>query len=162
MIKIRLVGENHNLNLTRPDGDQAWLNTPVGMAGRMGSGPPSATCLSCIHLDLGEGRWSDKGKAAPCLERRRLANGKGAIQEVPVNSPACSQYAERPDTAAAIAYAEDRLGERISIKREQIERLRQSSKRLEDEIRELQRMRADPGVDVNWRNFEPVGPDEGT
>jgi hypothetical protein len=156
MIKIRYVGEKRTVGLVRSADGQAWMNTPVGMAGRIGSGPPGTICRNCTHLDLAESRLSDKGKAAACLERRRLAVGKGEIQEIPVNSPSCSQYAERADIAAAIAYAEDRLGERISIKREQIERLRQSSKRLETEIRELQLLRQDPGVDAEWAGFEPA------
>jgi hypothetical protein len=159
MIKIRYVGEKRTVGLVRSADGQAWMDTPVGMAGRIGSGPPGTICRNCIHLDLAESRLSDKGKAAACLERRRLAVGKGEIQEIPVNSRSCGQYAERADIAAAVAFAEDRLGERISIKRGQIERLRQSSKRLEDEIRELQRMREDPGIDAEWKNFEPAAPD---
>ena len=107
-------------------------------------------------MDLGASRFSDKGKAAPCLERRRLATGKGEIQEVPVKSASCSQYAERADIAAALAFAEDRLGELISMKREKIEQYRQSTKRLEAEIRELQQMREDPGHDPQWVNAEPA------
>ena len=161
MITIKLIGGTRNLNLVRPDGDAAWLATPIGCAGPAGSGPAGETCASCAHFDLAESRWSDRGKASFCFERKRLS-GKAPPQEVPAKTPACNRHLKRADAAAAVAFAEDRLGEQIRIKREQIERLRQSSKRLEDEIRELQRMRADPGVDVNWRNFEPVGPDEGT
>jgi hypothetical protein len=156
MIKIRLVGERRNANLVRSADDKSWMNTPVGMAGRIGSGPPGTICQNCLHMDLGASKHSDKGKAAPCLERRRLANGKGEIQEVPVKSASCSQYAERADIAAAVARAEDVLGERIGMKREQIERYRQSIKRLETEVRELQVMRAGPGHDPQWAGFEPA------
>jgi hypothetical protein len=156
MIKIRLVGGDRDQTLKRPDTDAAWMLTPIGMAGKLGSGPPGTTCTGCIHLDLVASVWSDKGKAAPCLERLRLAGGKGKIQEVPANTPSCSRYVERPDIGAAIATAEDRLGERIGVKHEQVERYRQSIMRLETEIRELQLMRQDPGYDAEWIGAEPV------
>jgi hypothetical protein len=159
MIKIGFLAASRLPGLVRSREDESWLQTAVGMAGRAGSGPPNTTCLSCIHLDLAASCWSDRGKAAVCLERRRLARGKGRIQEVPVNSASCSRYAQRPDTAAAVAYADERLGERIRIKREQVERLRQAGKRLETDIRELQKLREDPGDDPAWRNFEPAESD---
>ena len=161
MIKITLLSASRTSHLARSDEDKSWLATPVVMAGRIGSGPPGETCLTCIHLDLAESRWSNRGRAAMCLERQRLAHGK-KVQEVPVRSAACSRHAKRPDTAAAIATAEQRLDERIAAKQQKIADLQAAGKRLTGEIRELERLREDVGDDVNWPNFEPVGPDEGT
>jgi hypothetical protein len=158
MITIKLAGENRNQNLIRPDSDAGWMRTPIGMAGKLGSGPANTVCRGCIHLDLAASVWSDRGKAAPCLERLRLAGGKGQIQPVPANSASCSRYVERPDIGTAIASAEERLGERIRVKRDQLENLRQASKRLETDIRELQKLREDPGVDAAWANAEPMEP----
>jgi hypothetical protein len=157
VIKIEFLGKSRVPGLIRPGENEAWMRTPVGMAGRLGSGPPGATCLGCVHLALAELRWSDHGRAAPCLERRRLSGGK-KTQEVPVPTPACSRFEERSGLAAAIASADQYVDERIVAKRQKIRDLEQAAKRLNDEIRELQQTRSDPGEDPAWRGFEPVEP----
>jgi hypothetical protein len=154
VIAIKLLGATHNQNLKRPTGDRAFMQTPIGMAAPIGSGPAGETCGTCAHFDLPGIRWSNWGRAAFCLERQRLS-GKSP-QEVPARAEACSRHLKRADAAAAIASVEDRLGERIQLKREQAERYRQSIRRLEMEVRELQAMREDPGYDSQWANAEPV------
>jgi hypothetical protein len=154
MITIKLLGANHNQNLKRPTGDRAFMRTPIGMAAPIGSGPAGETCGTCAHFDLPGIRWSNLGRAAFCLERQRLS-GKSP-QEVPARAEACNRHLKRADAAAAVAAVEDRLGERIQLKREKIEQYRQSAKRLEMEIRELQQMREDPGYDSAWSGFEPT------
>jgi hypothetical protein len=160
VIKITLLGKSRLEGLARPAEDADWLRTPVGMAGRLGSGPPDTTCQSCAHLNLADSKWSDRGRCALCLERVRLARGKGKIQEVPVNSASCSRYEPRPDAAAAIAAADARIDGRIVEKRNKIDDLQRAIKRLNEEIRELQLQRLDPGIDLSWSGFEPAEPGE--
>jgi hypothetical protein len=158
VIKIKFVGAAHSSNLVRTDADLGWASTPLGMPTRCGSGPPAQTCLACIHLDLAVSVWSDRGRAAPCLETRRLT-GKPA-QPVPIRSPACSRHATRPNAEAAIAFADQRLDEAIGVKREQIRKFEAAIKRLNGEIREIQLQRDDDGEDVDWRGFEPDNREE--
>jgi hypothetical protein len=156
MITIKFVGAAHPSNLVRTDADLDWANTPLGMPTRCGSGlTPGATCLNCIHLDLADSVWSDRGRAAPCLETRRLT-GKSA-QPVPIHSAACSRHVLRPDVAAAIKTADRRFDERIGVKREQVRKLEAAIDRMRGEIREIQLQREDNGQDVDWSGFEPDG-----
>ena len=136
MIKIQYVGDRHHPALIRSKEEQNWLNTPSGMAGRMGSGPHGATCLSCAHLDLLASKFSDRGKAAPCVEARRLRHGKRS-PEIPVHTAACNHYAARLD-ATALADADQRLAERLEEKRADIKRLKATLRRLDEEIHELE------------------------
>ena len=163
MIKIKFL--ERSAGLIRSETDQSWLATPLGMPTRAGSGPAGVVCLMCRHFDLSQSRWSDHGRCAPCLERRRLTPGKAAPQEVPARWPACSRFARRPDAAAAIAAAATRLDERIVERRSKIDGLRSTIKRLEGEIAELHeeqrdaqgaRSRSgDSAEDSEWKEFEP-------
>lgn len=156
MIRITFVGGSKIEGLVRPDSDDGWLATPVGCAGRAGSGPDGQICLGCVHMDLDRTRWSSHGRAGFCFERARLSPGK-ACQVVPVNTAACSRFQERPNADVVFRAAADRLDHRVAEKREAIVRAKQIIKRLTEELRELELERGDPGVDLAWSGFEPEG-----
>ena len=156
MIRIKFLGATRDPHLVRPSGDAGWLATPVGAAGCAGSGPPGKTCADCAHLDLANLVLSDRGRSALCLQRQRLVKGKAKVQPVPLKTAACSQFEERTDGRAAFAFADERLAEQLVGKRSKIDTWRAAIQRTESEIRELQAMRQDPGVDPQWANAEPV------
>ena len=116
------------------------------------------TCADCRHADLERLKLSNQGRAAPCLERARLANGKGAIQEVPLKMLACSLFSERPDKTAAFAFADERLAQQLTEKRAKIDTWRAAIDRTTREIRELELARHEgkpEPVDPQWAGFEP-------
>ena len=154
MIKIEFVRSSRSAHLIRPDTDEGWLQTPVGFPVRSGGGPANTTCATCIHLLLAESRWSDRGRAAPCGERRRLSVKKA--QEVPIRWPSCSLYQARPDAEAALAAADTVVDGQIVERNEKIQRCEQAAKRLRDEVKELMLLRQDPGFDASWAGFEPA------
>ena len=126
--------------LAHSAGDRAWLRTPVGMVTRAGSGPSGKTCASCAHFDLGATRWSDCGRAAPCLETRRLRL-RQRCPEVPASTPACSRYVPGANPVAALADADYCLAERAAEKRAEIKRHQTIIRRLNEEIHEIDQER---------------------
>lgn len=140
MIVIKTLGEIHPSHLVHSAEDNAWFRTACGAAGRAGSGPPGESCATCEYWDLASPKWSDQGKAAPCLKRRLLTPGKRA-QEVPAKMPACNHFAPRQDAAAVTAFADRLLEERICEKQAKIGELEQVIKRLHEEIDEHERER---------------------
>jgi hypothetical protein len=161
VIAIKYVGANRDPHLIRSSGDASWLQTPVGAAGCAGSGPIGKTCADCLHADLSRLKLSDQGRAAPCLERARLANGKGAIQEVPLKMAACSLFSERPDKTTAFAFADERLAQQLTEKRAKIDTWRAAIDRTTREIRELELARHEckpEPIDAEWANAEPAAP----
>jgi hypothetical protein len=165
VIKIRFVGDKRAPGLIRTTEDQAWARTPIGMAGRLGSGPPNQTCSTCSHIDLVAAVWTDRGKAAPCIKRRQLTRDRRA-QPAPLDSIACSYHARRPDAAAAIAAADRHLGRHAAEKRAQIARFEAMTSRLYRDLRELGRLQGE-GSQLsqdeaateagNWEGWEPDG-----
>ena len=140
MLKIQFLGNSRAPHLVRSKEDQDWLRTPTGMAGRMASGPSGKTCMDCAHLDLVVSRWSDHGRAAPCLETRRLRGGK-SVPPVPINTPSCSRYAARANPTAALAEADHHLAERAAEKDAEVKRHEVIIRRLREEISEIEQER---------------------
>lgn len=155
MITIEFVGKSRAEGLHRPASDSAWLDTPVGFPVRSGGGPINTTCATCIHLILGESRWSNLGRAAPCGERRRLSAKRA--QEVPIRWRSCSLYRARPNAEAELAVVDARFDEQAAEKRAKIKHYEDVIRRLNEELRELALLRQDPGESLEWRGFEPVG-----
>ena len=163
MIKIWLVGEKRNVNLVpfcrRPELDEH--------AGRHGGQDRIGAAWNDLPELPSHGPWREQvqrqgqGRAVSC-SAAGSPTAKARSRRCRSSRHHAASTRSAPISRLRSAFAEDHWGELISMKREKIEQYRQSTKRLEVEIRELQQMRADPGVDVNWRNFEPVGPDEGT
>jgi hypothetical protein len=161
MKTIEYLRASRTADLVRSEENQSWLNTPKWAAGRAGSGPGGETCGSCRYFDRSRLCWSNEGQAAPCSERERLAIGTGKIGEVPAKMPSCSLFAEHPDAPAASAFADQQLAQKLTEKREKIERWRQAIDRETREIRELELARhegkAEP-LDPAWKGFEPAAP----
>ena len=158
MIAIKYIGGNRDPHLVSPGSDANWLATPIAAAGCTGSGPIGKTCADCLHADLSRLKLSDQGRAAPCLERARLANGKGAIQEVPLKMAACSLFLERPDKTTAFAFIDERLAQQLTEKRAKIDRWRAAIDRTTREIRKLELARYEgkpEPIDAEWSGFEP-------
>jgi hypothetical protein len=165
MLKIKFLSARRSPALIRAADNSAWLQTPLGMPTRAGSGPAGATCLTCAHFDLSQSRWSDYGRCAPCLEARRFLPGKADPPPVPARWAACSRFQPRPDAAAVFAAADQRLDDRVVEKRAKIDALQHAIKRLQGEISELHEEQRDAqgarsapedgGEDSEWKEFEP-------
>jgi hypothetical protein len=137
VIKIVTVGKNRIAGLIRSDDDHGWLASPVGMAGRAGSGPPGATCAGCAHLALEFSQWTDHGRGAPCLEHRRLKWKNGQV--VPTSTPACNRFFPRPGgVEAALAAANPHVEAQIASRRQRLAGLGVDVKKIEGEICELE------------------------
>ena len=143
MISIKFLGTGRDAGLARDADACLWLNTPAGMPVRMATGPANMTCLSCAEFDLAGSRWSSHGRAATCLKTRRLNHGR-STPLVPANTPACSCFKPRPDTAAVLAATDDALEEQAARKRAQVKDLQAVLDRLNEEIDELELTRGAP------------------
>jgi len=146
MTIIKLLRDVRPSNFTRTDEDARRLDNPIGRAS-LKDGPLTETCGACVHLDIRNSVWSDHGTAAPCLEHKRLRDGKTA-QVIPACWRACDRFRRRPGVVDGILSAA-RFDTRIMAAHRNIDRLNIELNRACDALAELERQRQEINVVVD-------------